>query len=156
MLGENGVLHDAGDVANGYRRAEQRLRLLLLGDGLSEVGLVKGEEARLRVTTALRHMREAFAAAVDRDTGRAEEAQARADELQEELLRLASEAATAKRESEALLTATEVADELGLSANAVYRAVRRNEIAAFRTGKGERGALRIPASEVARLRDSRS
>ena len=150
------MLHDAGDVADAYRRAEQRLRLLLLGDGLSQPGVVKGEEARLRVTTALRHMREAFAAAVERDTGRAEAAQARASELQEELLRLASQASAAKRESEALLTSSEVARELGVSVDAVYRAVRRNEIAAFRPGKGPRAALRIPASELARLRESRS
>ena len=147
--------HDSGEVAEGYRRAEQRLRLLLLGDGLSEVGVVKGEEARLRVTTALRHMREAFAAAVEHDTGRVEAARARANELQDELLRLASQAATPNRESEAVLTATEVAQELGVSVTAVYRAVKRNEIAAFRIGNGERGALRIPASEVGRLRERR-
>ena len=156
LLGGDGTLHDADDVAEAYRRAEQRLRLLLLGDGLSQPGIVKGEEARLRVTTALRHMREAFAAAVEHDTGRAEAAQARANELQDELLRLASQAAAAKRKNEALLTAAEVARELDVSVDAVYRAVRRNEIAAFRTGKGERRALRIPASEVGRLRERRS
>jgi excisionase family DNA binding protein len=149
-------MHDARDAAEAHRVAEQRLRLLLLGDGFSQPGIVKGEEARLRVTTALRHMREAFAAAAEHDTGRAEAARARANELQEELLRLASQAATAKRESETLLTATEVARELSVSVDAVYRAVRRREIAAFRTGNGERGTFRIPASEVGRLRKSHS
>ena len=153
LLGGDGVTHDTGDFAEAYRRAEQRLRLLLLGDGFSEPGVVKGEEARLRVTTALRHMREAFAAAADKDAGRAESSQAQVTELQEELLRLASHAAE-ERTSEATLTATEVARELGVSVNAVYRAVKRNEIAAFRPGKGRRGALRIPASEVGRLRES--
>jgi excisionase family DNA binding protein len=156
LLGGDRALDDAGDIAEAYRRAEQRLRLLLLGDGVSQPGVVKGEEARLRVTTALRHMREAFASAVEADTGRAVEAQARASELQEELLRVASEATTAKRKSEALLTASQVAQELGLSVDAVYRAVRRSEIAAFRPGKGPRAALRIPMSELARLRESRS
>jgi excisionase family DNA binding protein len=155
LLGGDAVPHAAGDVAEAYRRAEQRLRLLLLGDGVSEVGVVKGEEARLRVTTALRHMREAFTAAVEDQGDRAEAAQARATELQEELLRLASQAATATRESEALLTATEVARELGVSVDAVYRRVKRNEIAAVRPGKGKRRAIRIPASEVGRLRESR-
>jgi excisionase family DNA binding protein len=156
LLGGDGVLHDVGDVAEAYRRAEQRLRLLLLGDGMNQPGVVKGEEARVRITTALRHMREAFATALEHDTGRAEEAHARASELQEELLRLASQAATARRESEGLLTASQVARELGLSVDAVYRAVRRNEIAAFRPGKGPRAALRIPASEIRRLRESGS
>jgi excisionase family DNA binding protein len=135
------------EVTEAYRRAEQRLRLLLLGDGLSEPGVVKGEEARMRVTTALRQMRESFAEALD--------AEARVTELQEELLRLASRRVEESAKSEPLLTATEVARELDMSVDAVYRAVKRNEIAALRTGKSSRRALRIPASEVGRLRESR-
>ena len=141
------------EVTETYRRAEQRLRLLLLGDGLSEPGVVKGEEARMRVTTALRQMRESFAEALG--------AEARATELQDELLRLAarhadaSAATESETQPEPLLTPAEVARELDVSVGRVYRAVKRNEIAALRTGKSDRGALRIPASEVGRLRERR-
>jgi excisionase family DNA binding protein len=144
-----------GEVAETYRRAEQRLRLLLLGDALSEPGIVKGEEARMHVTTALRQMREAFAEALDEDARRAEAAEARVTELQDELLRLASRNVPATTEQELLLSPAEVARELEVSVDAVYRAVKRNEIAALRTGEGGRRALRIPASEVGRLRASR-
>jgi excisionase family DNA binding protein len=125
------LVSTADEIAEAYRRAEQRLRLVLLGDGVSEPGLVKGEEARLRVTTALRRMRDAFADALDDDD------------------------AGSPRENRALLTPTEVARELGVRVDAVYRAVKRNEIAVLRAGTNPRGALRIPASEVARLRESR-
>lgn len=144
-----------GEVAETYRRAEQRLRLLLLGDGLSQPGVVKGEEARMRVTTALRQMRESFAEALDEGAGRAEAAEARVTELQDELLRLASRAVAKTTEPDPLLRPSDVARELHVSVDAVYRAVKRNEIAALRTGRGERKALRIPASEVDRLRQSR-
>jgi len=138
-------MNEASEVAEAYRLAEQRLRLLLLGDGVIEPGVVKGEELRLRVTTALRHMREAFAGALGHEA-----------ELQEELLRLAaSRVADATQTRQALLAPTDVARELGVSVSVVYRAVRRNEIAALRVGKSSRGALRIPASEVGRLRESR-
>lgn len=142
LLAGDGAMHEPGDVAEAYRRAEQRLRLILLGDGLSEPGIVKGEEARLRVTTALRHMREAFAQALDNDA-----------ELQEELLRRASDASERTPKSGVLLTPTEVAQELGVSVDVVYRSVKRREIAALRTGDSRRGALRIPASELGRLRE---
>jgi excisionase family DNA binding protein len=145
-------MEHAGDAAEAYRRADQRLRLLLLGDGLSEPGIVKGEEARLRVTTALRHMREAFAETLDDDARRAEAAQTQVTELQEELLRLASQAAAAGPKEVALLSPRDVARELDVSVNAVYRAVKRNEIAALRAGSSRSAALRIPASEVDRLR----
>ena len=148
-------MSDAGEIAEAYRVSEQRLRLLLLGDGLSEPGLVKGEEARLRITTALRHMREALAAALEEDAHRAEAAQkvaTQVTELQEELLRLASQAI---RKVEPLLTPAEVAREAGLSVDTVYRAVKRNEIAALRAGRSRSGPIRIPASEVSRLHESR-
>jgi excisionase family DNA binding protein len=76
-------------------------------------------------------------------------------ELQEELLRLASRAAATTPGTEPLLTPAEVARALDVRVDAVYRAVKRNEIAALRTGKSGRSALRIPASEVGRLRESR-
>jgi excisionase family DNA binding protein len=135
------------EVTETYRRAEQRLRLLLLGDGVSEPGVVKGEEARTRVTTALRQMRESLAEALGAET--------RASELQDELLRLAAGHTDASAETETLLTPAEVARELDVSVGRVYRAVKRNKIAALRTGKSDRSALRIPASEVGRLRESR-
>jgi hypothetical protein len=49
----------------------------------------------------------------------------------------------------------ELAEELSVRVDAVYRAVRRYEIAVLRRGQSRRGALRIPASEVGRLRESR-
>jgi excisionase family DNA binding protein len=145
-------MEHAGDAAETYRRADLRLRLLLLGDGLSEPGIVKGEEARLRVTTALRHMREAFAEALEADARRTEAAQARVTEVREELLRLASQAAATGSKDAALLSPSEVARELDVTVDAVYRAVKRNEIASLRAGSGRSAALRIPASEVDRLR----
>ena len=45
---------------DSYRKAEQRLRDLLFGDGVYTAGLVKGDEQRQRVTAALHRMREAF------------------------------------------------------------------------------------------------
>jgi excisionase family DNA binding protein len=142
----------ADEITESYRHAEQRLRRMLLGDGMTEPGVVKGEESRVRVTTVLRRMREAFAVALDEGTGRAEAAESRAAELQEELLGLAAQAAAPPPEKTSLLTPAEVAEELDLSVASVYRAVKRNEIAAFRPGNGRRGALRIPSSEVGRLR----
>jgi len=64
---------------------------LLLGDGINMPGLVRGEEFRRRVTAELRHMREAFnAAVVEREEGRAEKAEDRVADLEEELRRIAS------------------------------------------------------------------
>jgi excisionase family DNA binding protein len=142
------------DAAEAYRRAEQRLRLILLGDGFSQPGAVKGEELRAQVTTALRAMRTAFAARPGDD--RAEQAEARVADLETELLRLAAEAGASARESDALLTAAEAADELGISVTAIYRAVRKDEIQAFRPASRARGALRIPSREVARFRAGRA
>jgi excisionase family DNA binding protein len=149
-------MEHSGEAAEAYRLYEQRLRLLLLGDGVSEVGVVKGEEARRRVTTALRHMREAFAEALEKNARRAEAAQSRVSELQEELLRLASQATQSRpEEGAALLTPTEVAQQLDVSVDHVYRAVKRNEIASLRSAHNRHGGIRIPAGEVNRLRASR-
>jgi excisionase family DNA binding protein len=145
----------ADEITEAYRTAERRLRRLLFGDGEMEPGVVKGEEARMRAMTSLRHMREAFAEALEDGVGRAEAAETRATELQQELLQVAARAAALGPEPGALLTPAEAAAELNVSVASVYRAVRRSEIAALRPAHERRGALRIPASEVGRLRESR-
>jgi excisionase family DNA binding protein len=154
FAGQVRVVSRAEEITEAYRVAEQRLRRLLLGDGELEPGIVKGEEARTRVTTSLRHMRESFAEALEDGDGRAAAAETRATELQEELLEAAARAAAPRPEDEVLLTPAQVAEELNVRVDAVYRAVRRNEIAVLRTRQGRRDALRIPASEVGRLRES--
>jgi hypothetical protein len=145
----------ADEISEAFRIAEQRLVRLLLGDGMIEPGVVKGEEARTRTTTALRRMREAFAESLEEGVARAEAAEMRATELQEELFQVAARAAAPSPERDALLTPAEVAEELDVSVASVYRAVKRNEIAVLRRAHERRGTLRIPASEVGRLRESR-
>ncbi len=71
-----------------YRKADLRLRQLLLGDGVATTGLVRGEEFRLQVTVELRRMRDALNGAVLE--GRAETVGARVADLEEELRRIAS------------------------------------------------------------------
>jgi excisionase family DNA binding protein len=100
-------------------------------------------------------MREAFAELLEDGTGRAEAAEARATQLHEELLQVAARVAAPIPEGEALLTAAEAAQELNVSVDAVYRAVKRSEIAVLRPENGRRGPLRIPASEIGRFRASR-
>ena len=74
-----------------YRKADLRLRQLLLGDGVATTGLVRGEEFRLRVTAELRCIRDAFNNAVlESKGGRAETVEARVADLEEELQRIAS------------------------------------------------------------------
>jgi hypothetical protein len=75
---------------DAYRAAERRIRLLLLGDGTYEAGVVRGEEARARVNTQLRHLRAAF----DEVLARNEEDEARILDLEKEL---SAQAAAAKR-----------------------------------------------------------
>jgi excisionase family DNA binding protein len=152
FAGQARVVSRAEEITEAYRVAEQRLRLMLFGDGELEPGIVKGEEARMRAMAALRHMREAFAEALEDGAGRAEAAESRATELQVELLEAAARAAAPRHEEGALLTPAEVAEELDVSVDAVYRAIKRNEIAVLRTRQGRRDVLRIPASEVGRLR----
>jgi len=140
-----------------YRKADLRLRQLLLGDGLDTTGLVRGEEFRLRVTAELRHLREAFNAAVlDSKGGRAETVEARVADLEEELQRIASFRSRTQQmwpdaEIPALVTPAEAAQALRMSVGSIYRAVRDGEIRAARLTDKRRGALRIPTSELQRL-----
>jgi hypothetical protein len=79
------------DLAEEYRRADRRLRGLLFGNGEYEPGMVKGEERRAMVTQDLRHMRTAFDAALAaNERSRAEKAEARVADLEEELKKIAS------------------------------------------------------------------
>jgi excisionase family DNA binding protein len=148
-----------GDLVEAYRRADQRLRLMLLGDGVSEPGMVKGEESRARVTAALRHIRDLFARAVGEDSERVVAAEARMARLEEELLRVASLAAAradeAPGDADRFLTPAEAAEELGVSVSSVYRAVRNDRIRALRAANRRNGELRIPASELLRVRGGR-
>ena len=147
----------AGDSEKTYRKVDLRLRLLLLGDGIDMPGLVRGEESRLRVTAELRHMREVFnAAVVEREEGgRAEKAEARVADLEEELRRIASfRSRTQQMLTDAIpefLTPAESAQALRMSVGSIYRAVKDGEIRAVRLTDKKRGALRIPASELERL-----
>jgi len=146
----------ASDPVATYRKVDLQLRLLLLGDGINMPGLVRGEEFRRRVTTELRHMREAFnAAVVESEEGRAEKAEARVADLEEELLRIASFRSRTQQmltdATPALLTPAESAQALRMSVGSIYRAVRDGEIRAVRLTDKKRGALRIPASELERL-----
>ena len=140
-----------------YRKADLRLRQLLLGDGVATTGLVRGEEFRLRVTAELRHMRDAFNAAVlDSKGGRAETVEARVADLEEELQRIASFRSRTQQmwpdaEIPALVTPAEAARALRVSVGSIYRAVRDGEIRAARLTDKRRGALRIPTSELQRL-----
>jgi hypothetical protein len=69
------------DPAEEFRKAERHLRGVLLGDGSSRPGVVKGEEARAQLTRILVRMRDAFETSL-REGARAE---ARAAGLEEEL-----------------------------------------------------------------------
>jgi len=72
-----------GEPGEAYRRADQRLRLLLFGDGTETPGRVRGEESRQQVSAELRRMRNAFQAAVlDSDEGRTDDSEPRAAGLE--------------------------------------------------------------------------
>lgn len=149
-----------GDLVESYRRADQRLKLMLLGDGMSEPGMVKGEEPRARTTAALRHMRNLFNRAAGEESERVIEAEARLARLEDELLRVATLAAKndeppPSEPDDRFLTPAEAAQELGMSVSSVYRAVRNDRIRALRATNRRNGALRIPVSEVTRVRGSR-
>jgi hypothetical protein len=75
------------DPAEEFRKAERHLRGVLLGDGSSRPGVVKGEEARAQLTRILVRMRDAFETSL-REGARAE---ARAAGLEEELAGLEEE-----------------------------------------------------------------
>lgn len=143
------------DLVEAYRRVDQRLRLMLLGDGVTEPGMIKGEESRTRVTAALRHMRDLFTRVAGEESERTTAAEARLARLEEDLLRVASIAAKIEEPEDdptRFLTPAEAAERLGVSVSAVYRAVRSEKIHALRTANQPNGALLIPASEVSRVR----
>ena len=88
---QNAAVMSPDDLATTYRTAERRLRDALFGDGTYAAGLVKGEEARRRVSRELRQMRDAFdAALLEGGEGRADETEARLASLEEELRTIAS------------------------------------------------------------------
>jgi excisionase family DNA binding protein len=142
-----------------YRKADLRIRQLLLGDGSATTGLVRGEEFRLRVTAELRRMRDAFNAAVlESEGGRADTAESRVADLEEELLRIASFRSRVLQmwpdaEVPSLVTPAEAAQAVRVSVGTIYRAVRNGQIRAVRLTDRKRGALRIPTSELRRLLD---
>ena len=112
---------------------------------------------RQRVITNLRHMRDAFNAAVlDGEHVAVGKAQTRVAELEVELRRIASarsrtqDQTLSESETSALVTPAEAAQILRVSKSSIYRAVRNGEIPAVRLTQ-KRGALRIPTSELQRL-----
>ena len=133
----------ASEPAETYRRADQRLRLLLLGDGVDSAGRVKGEEHRQQVMAELRRMRHAF------DAVREDRAEKDAAGLEEELQRVAS--ARSRAQDLAFVTPAQAAETLRVSVRSIYRAVQHGEIRAVRLTDKKRGALRIPVSELDRL-----
>lgn len=138
------------DLAEAFRRAEQRLRRVLLGDGMTVPGVVKGEEARAQVTTTLRQMREMFTQALADRAGHDTPAEMRSPQLQEELRHRATQAASPGQIGEdRLLTPAEAAEQLGVSVSSVYRAIRSGQIEGVRL-RG--GTLRVPVSELGRMR----
>jgi excisionase family DNA binding protein len=150
------AITSAADVLEAYRRADLRLRLLLLGDGADIPPLVRGEESRQRVTNEIRHLRDAFEALLESEsearTGIAEAAST----LENELRTVASLRAGAHRSdaTPTLVTPAEAADLLGVSSSSIYRAFRRGDIDAVRPTGTKRGAIRIPETELHRLLES--
>ena len=67
------LMRPADDPSETYKRAERRLRGLLLGDGVTEPGVVKGDERREHVAAELRRMRQAFDELTQHETDLAEE-----------------------------------------------------------------------------------
>jgi hypothetical protein len=81
----------ARDPESRYRAADRRLRGLLFGDGTYTAGIARGEENRDLAARELRLMRSAFEEALARAAEeRAEQAEARVADLEEELRRLAA------------------------------------------------------------------
>jgi excisionase family DNA binding protein len=143
----------ASDLAEAYRKADLRLRLLLFGDGVDTPGLVKGEEPRQRVTLEIRHLRDAFNGLLDVESeGRAKSAEG-ALAMEEELRSLAAVRSRGDRAggAPALLTVAEAADRLRVSTSTLYRAIRKGDVQATRPTGGKRGPLRISQAELHRL-----
>lgn len=66
-------MRPADDPREKYRKVEQRLRDVLLGDGMNSPGVVKGEEQRAKVSAHLRMMREAVDELTQHEVDLAEE-----------------------------------------------------------------------------------
>ena len=143
----------AADVAEAYRKADLRLRLLLLGDGADIPPLVRGEASRQRVTNEIRHLREAFEALLESESEARTEIAETASTLEQELRKIASVRAGTDREhaTPRLLTPAEAADLLGISPSSIYRAIRRGDIDAVRPTGTKHGPIRISATELHRL-----
>jgi excisionase family DNA binding protein len=139
------------DPLETYRRADRRLRLLLLGDGIDTVGRVTGEAQREQVTAELRRMRNAVDALLERDDPPAEGSSSL--DLEEDLQRIAASRSRMQDTAAVptFVTPAEAAEALRMSVSSIYRAVRAGQIRAVRLR--ERGALRIPRSELLRLSD---
>ena len=150
------------DVASGpagvFRHTEQRLRLLLLGDGVDTVGRIKGEEPRRQVIAELRRMRNAFDAVLDREESQTSRPSPGVG-LEEELQHIASLRSRtyddAHRAVPTFVTPAEAAAALTLSVSSIYKAVRSGEMRAVKLAGGKRGGLRIPTSELLRLSEAR-
>jgi excisionase family DNA binding protein len=143
------------DLAEVYRRADLRLRLLLLGDGSESPGLLRGDEFRDRATLELRHMRDAFREACDRSAevvAAEESAAARLTQLEAELLRIARARAAGPPlpTYDDLVRPAEAARMLGISPSTLYRAIRRGDVRVVRPTGVKRGAIRISRSELDR------
>lgn len=82
---------DGDDLIEMYKKADLRLRSLLLGDGLYEAGIVKGDEARTQVVRELARLRAAFDALREREKRQVAAEKARAADLEEELRSVAQE-----------------------------------------------------------------
>jgi excisionase family DNA binding protein len=144
----------ATDVAETYRKADLRLRLLLFGDGSDTPPLVRGEAPRQRVTNEIRHLRDAFdALLLSESEARTEVAEA-ASTLEKELRQIASLRAGTDHSAPTFVTPAEAAALLGVSPSSIYRAIRRGDIDAVRSTGRKRGPIRIPESEFRRLLES--
>lgn len=147
----HGASGDAGrGAAETYRKADLRVRLLLFGDGVDTVGQLKGEMQRGQVAAELRRMRSAFREALESGERQEKDIGSSAASLQADLQDIASFRSRAG--VPALVTPAEAADALKMSVSSIYRAVRNGEVRAVRL-TANRGAIRIPASELRRLSD---
>ena len=149
---EGSTTPSVSKLAETYRNADQRIRLLLFGDGAETPGRVRGEEARQQVTSELRRMRNAFHDAVlASEESPAEDVEPRGRRLDEALQQIASFRARSQNDAiPELVTPAEAAQALGLSVGSIYRGVRDGDIRAVRL-TDKRGALRIPVSELESL-----
>ena len=143
----------ATDVAEAYRKADLRLRLLLFGDGSDTPPLVRGESPRQRVTNEIRHLRDAFDALLESESEARMEIAEAASTMEKELRTIASLRAGTDRKhaTPKLVTPAEAAALLGVSPSSIYRAIRRGDIDAVRPVGTKHGPIRIPERELHRL-----